>query len=77
VDVEYDKLRLLFAHRLDSVLAGLHGADEVSGAGEHVPDEQAHIVIVFDDQDRVSTMSVPARHTHPARDYADAALPGD
>ena len=72
MDVEEDELRLLLAHRLNRLLASVHGADEISGAREHLDDERAHVVVVFDDQDRLSTMSVAARHTHPARDYADA-----
>ena len=60
MDVEEDELRLLLAHRLNRLLASVHGADEISGAREHLDDERAHGVVVFDDQDRLSTMSVPA-----------------
>jgi len=58
--VDEDKDRIFLAHRVDRLLAGLHSADDVAGVREDVRYERADLDVVFDNENRMSTLTVPA-----------------
>jgi hypothetical protein len=57
--IENDEHRLLSAHGVDRLLTGAHHAHYVSGVRQHLFEEVSNDDVILDNEDRVSTLSVP------------------